>query len=311
MKHLPQFLSILLIATTPSLGRPSQAVEPRQLTYCELSRDPAAYNHQLVRLTAFVTHGFEDFQIAEPDCPTQGFSTWLMYGGKAQSGTMYCCPGEGSRDTRNEPLEVEGIQVSLLEDRIFQQFTELLKKERNTTLRATVVGAFFSGEKESVSGSTRWRGFGHMGCCSLLVIQQIESFEPHKRTDLDYTAEAGWYENEGCNWDTEQYRRHVSVSNRDGSAQTAIAEQRAADGGHTWAFNDPERVASESLKPLYPVQIPVLKRVSNAPSRQVFRWRNGKKSVTVVVTRPYWLSFYAASEHVAWVSTMIKEVACN
>ena len=83
------------------------------------------------------------------------------------------------------------MQVPLVSDPTFQQFIELLKKEPDTTVRSTVVGRFFSGTKESSDRGALWRGFGHMGCCSLLVIQRVESFEPHTRTDLDYTAEAG------------------------------------------------------------------------------------------------------------------------
>jgi hypothetical protein len=41
------------------------------------------------------------------------------------------------------------------------------------------------------------------------------------------------------------------------------------------------------------------------PARYVFRWRNGKNQVVVVV-RPYWLSFYANWRSVVWVATMIK-----
>jgi hypothetical protein len=89
----------LSIATLPLFAQTSSATEPSQVTYCELSKDPAAYHHQLVRLTAFVTHGFEDFQIGEPECPAQGFSIWLMYGGKAESNTAYCRPGEAGRET--------------------------------------------------------------------------------------------------------------------------------------------------------------------------------------------------------------------
>ena len=150
-----------------------------------------------------------------------------------------------------------------------------------------------------------------MGCCSLLVVEQIESFEPHTRDDLDYTAEAGWYEDEGCKWGSEQDLRHVSVSNWDNGGQKGIEEQEKADAGQAWAFSDPQRVAIESLKPLYPGQTPVLHIVKRTSSRNVFQWRNGKKSVVVVVTRPYWLSFYAASSSVAWISTMIKEVECD
>ena len=304
-------LATVIIGTGPLLAQTAATSDPHQVTYCELSRDPSAYNHELVRLTGFVTHGFEDFQVTEPDCPTQGFSIWLMYGGKAESNTMYCCPGEAAQEKRSDSIKVEGIQIPLVDDHIYQQFADLLKREPDTTVRATIVGRFFSGEKVPFGTSTHWRGFGHMGCCSLLVIQRVESFEPHTRTDLDYTAEAGWYEDEGCKWDSEQDLRHVSASNWQGSAQLAVAEQKSADKGETWAFSDPERVAIESLKTYFPGQKPVLRKVKHTSARHVFRWRNGKTSVVVVVTRPYWLSFYAASPSVAWVSSMIKAAQCN
>ena len=67
----------------------------------------------------------------------------------------------------------------------------------------------------------------------------------------------------------------------------------------------------ESLKPLYPGQVPVLRSVKKTSARQVFRWKNGKKQVVVVVSRPYWLSFFAASGPVAWVTTMVKEAECD
>jgi hypothetical protein len=311
MAHLAKMLAVLSVATMPLFAQSSSATEPRQVTYCELSKDPAAYNHQLVQLTAFVSHGFEDFQIREPDCPTQGFSIWLMYGGKAESNTAYCCPGEAGGEMRSQSLSIEGVKLPLLDDQKFRQFADLLKKESDTTVRATVVGRFFSGKKEFINASTYWRGFGHMGCCSLFVIQGVESLEPHTKGDLDYTAEAGWYEDEGCKWGSERDLRHVSVDNWNGAAQLAIAEQRRADGGQAWVFSDPQRVATESLRLLYPGQTPVLLTVKKSPARYVFRWRNEKKSIVVVVTRPYWLSFYAATSSVAWISTMIKEAECN
>lgn len=316
MTHVLEVLITLLVGASPVFAQTVRASgndipEPHEVTYCELSRDPAAYNHALVRLTAFVTHGFEDFQVTEPDCPTQHFSVWLMYGGKAESNTVYCCPGEAGRETRSDVLTVEGVQVPLINDLTFQQFIELLKKEPDTTVRSTVVGRFFSGAKETFDTGTFWRGFGHMGCCSLLVIERVESFEPHTRTDLNYTTEAGWYEDEGCKWGSEQNLLHVSVNNWDGGAQKGIAEQEKADRGQSWAFTDPQRVALESLKLLYPDQLPILRNVKKTPARQVFRWRSGNKSVVVVVTRPYWLSFYAGSKSVAWVTTMIKEARCK
>lgn len=88
---MTHFLKVLIAVSVGAFPVLAQTVEasgndipkPNEVTYCELSRDPAAYNHTLVRLSAFVMHGFEDFQITEPGCPTQHFSVWLMYGGKA------------------------------------------------------------------------------------------------------------------------------------------------------------------------------------------------------------------------------------
>jgi hypothetical protein len=317
VSHLTRLLSALLLGACPlsaQAGNPqSDSVpQPRQVTFCELSKDPAAYNHHLIRLTAFVTHGFEDFHLADPACATQGFSVWIMYGGKAQSDTPYCCPGEGAEKTRPESLTVEGVQIPLVDDLTFRHFTDLLKKEQDTTVRVTALGRFFSGEKRTINGVTSWGGAGHMGCCSLFVIERVESFEAHTKSDLDYTAEAGWYEKEGCKFRSLGDQSHVSIVDPDETTRQAIAQQREADNGEAaWAFTDPQRVAMESVKSLYPGRVTVLRRVKKTSARQVFRWKNGKNQVVVVVTRPYWLSFYAASGSVAWVTTMIKEAECD
>ena len=47
--------------------------------------------------------------------------------------------------------------------------------------------------------------------------------------------------------------------------------------------------------------------VKRIRAERSFVWKNGKNQVIIVATRPYWLSFYAASGSVVWVSTMIKE----
>jgi hypothetical protein len=288
----------------------NDASKPIEVTYCELSRNPIAFNHELVRVTTFVTHGFENFLLADPTCPTQGFSVWVMYGGTTESGTVYCCPGEGTRSARRKTLAVEGVQIPLVKDVKFQQFTQLLDKEGDSTVRITAVGRFFSGEKETIDGVTSWTGAGHMGCCSLLVIQRIVAFEPHASGDLDYSAEAGSSENADSDSGCFQYRRRVFISYPE--AAKAIEEQKSADSGEaTWRFSDPEHVAIESLRSFYPSQVPDLLNVKKTSARRVFRWKNGDKEVVVVVIRPYWLSFYAASTPVAWIATTVKEVGCS
>lgn len=316
--RIPLFLVLLLSSTRPvfcqSPKPPAETTaEPRNVSYCELARNPAAHNHELVRLNAFVTHGFENFTLADPSCvPPPHSSIWVMYGGKAESRTVYCCPGEGGRTLRPKALEVESVQIPLVVDRVFLQFTQLLKKEPDTTVRFTAIGRFFSGKEETLKDSTYWGGYGHMGCCSLFVIQKIEGIEPHTRSDLDYTSDAGWYEPEGCEIQSGRNIRYISLQDFDKTSRQAIEEQSAADSGtRSWAFSDPKQVAVESLKSFYKDRDPVLSVVKTSAARQVFLWRMDKKSILVVVTRPYWLSFYSKSGTVAWVSTTIKETECN
>lgn len=320
MRNSPKLLLALFVSACPLFAQTAQSSspgltqEPRNVPFCELAKDPAAYNHELIRLTAFVTSGFEDFSLAEPNCstPAYRFALWVMYGGKAQSGTVYCCPGEGGNATRSASLTVDGVEVPLINDLVFQQFTDLLKKEQDTTVRVTVVGRFFSGEKQTFNGKTWWGGYGHLGCCSLVAIQQIEKFEPHSRSDVDYSAEAGWNEKDGCNSSGGRWLRHVSLTFSEGAAEQVIAEQALADNGErAWAFADPQRVAVESLKPFYKDRVPLLRVVKKTTVRHVFKWRDGKKSIIVVVTRPYWLSFHSKTGSVAWASTMIKESFCE
>jgi hypothetical protein len=79
--------------------------QPEKLTVCQLKNDPAAYNHKLVEVTGFVSHGFEDFTIFDPTCPSWP-AVWLEYGGKAKSGMMYCCGVTADRHApRNSRLK--------------------------------------------------------------------------------------------------------------------------------------------------------------------------------------------------------------
>jgi hypothetical protein len=135
----------------------------------------------------------------------------------------------------------------LVDDLTSQKFTDLLKKGPDTTVRVAALGRFFSGEKRTINGATSWGGAGHLDCCSLFVIERVESFEAHQRTDLDYTAEAGWNEKEGCKFRTLRDQSHVSVAYPDNTTGQAIAQQKRADNGDAaWAFRDQQRVAVES-----------------------------------------------------------------
>ena len=150
-----------------------------EVPLCRLLSDPGAYNHKLIRVTGRVSRGFEDFSLHDPSCPKDKVSTivWLEYGGPEPAQVEFCCEASDLPNKPNgkEPLWVEGVETSLLRDAIFVKFERLTTHlRRGETIRATVVGRYFSGDKvELPEGRVSWEGFGHFGIASLFVIQQV------------------------------------------------------------------------------------------------------------------------------------------
>jgi len=161
-------------APVKSIQQPKNE-QPIKVSYCELKKDPVAYNHKLVEITAFVSHGFEDFTLFDPTCSGY-FDVWLEYGGTSVSGTMYCC-GVTSARSRPEKLVVENIPIDLVADERFKEFDDLIRRGPDSIVRATVMGRFFAGEYIEAPRRSFYGGYGHAGCCSLLAIQQVVSVE--------------------------------------------------------------------------------------------------------------------------------------
>ena len=46
----------------------TKRAERSKVSVCELKRDPLAFNHKLVEVTGFISHGFEDFTLFDPEC---------------------------------------------------------------------------------------------------------------------------------------------------------------------------------------------------------------------------------------------------
>lgn len=274
--------------------------EPEKVTVCDLKADPPAFNHKLVQVTSFLSHGFEDFTLQDPSCDDWP-DVWLEYGGKAASGTMYCC-GVTSARTRTEQIEVENVPVSLADDDNFRKLDKLLEIPGSDAMaHAVIVGRFFSGREVTDTRGKHWGGYGHMGCCSLLVIQQVVGVDPHDRGDLDYEsyADPPGLEKLKCGG----YRYLTPIQ----PYQDMLQGQKDAESGVAgWALLDPQRVAVDGLAKLLkidPRSITTMKESRKSQGKIVYRWHSkGKPAYTVVVARPYWLSFYSQKESkVAWV----------
>jgi len=284
--------------------------EPQKVTACTLKNNPAAFNHKVVEMTGFASRGFEDFTFSDPNCPYSP-TIWLEYGGTAASGTIYCC-GPSNARTRPKELDVEGVPVPLVDDEVFQQFDLLIQHPPDAMAHATFVGRFFSGRREGASAVSQG-GYGHMDCCSLLAIQQIVAVDPQTRTDLDGRPSA----------DEPKIENRAGCGVRDllfkhPRAELIDAQRHAEAGEPPFAFDDPDRVGAGSLAALLQVDagsITHFKRTHEAQGRVSYEWRSRgdtPNSYMVVVSKPYWLSFYAKDpKKVAWVVIAAYESSCG
>jgi len=276
---------------------------PLRVEACELKANPGTYNHKLVAVTGFVSQGFEDFALQDPQCP-EAPGPWLEYGGTVNSGVVYCC-GPTNNKTRPHQLTIEEIPIPIVEDdqlKLLQKRLQRPTRESNL-VHATLIGRFFAGHWiHEADGKTYWEGFGHMGCCSLLAIQQVTQVDDADNPNLDHDPWATFPYTEGdkvgCG-----YTNLLPLN----PMQEMQAAQKPAETTQQWAFDQPDRVASDALAQRAKLaDIPTLSldRKHTTPARRVYTWHPAQthSTYTVILSRPYWLSFYAADpNHVAWV----------
>ena len=297
--------------STPARSAESRSEDRVKVSLCDLKKNPAAYNHKLLEITGFVSHGFEDFTFFDTACASWP-EVWLEYGGMAASGTMYCC-GVTSARSRPAPLVIEDIRIELVRDRRFTQFDKLIQRGPDSMVRATLLGRFFSGELRTRGNSKPfWGGYGHMGCCSLFVIQQVISVDPQNSTEFDYRAWADQPDDDdkvGCGY--------TFLTDMESFDDSIKAQARADNGQEDWAFSDPRRVAAEGLARLITVDTRsiTLRQKQRAQGRFIYEWRprqTQKVTYMVVVSRPYWLSLHAKDpKRVAWIVAGAYESSCS
>jgi hypothetical protein len=88
-------------------------------------------------------------------------------------------------DTERTPgkdITVNGTGYTIQKDESFRRLYALITTRKGGksvySVTATLKGAFFAGEPHQGSdGVTRYLGYGHLGCCSLLVITQVSDVD--------------------------------------------------------------------------------------------------------------------------------------
>jgi hypothetical protein len=151
----------------------------QKVSLCALQADPDKYNHKMIDVRAAVSHGFEDFTLSDPRCEPRS-RIWLEYGGRVNSETVYCCGVKAG--PRTAALVVEGITTRLIDDALFRRFDARVRSPGAVSFRAHLIGRFFAGLKQRTPKGDFWGGYGHLGCCSLLVIEQVLAVELMERS---------------------------------------------------------------------------------------------------------------------------------
>jgi hypothetical protein len=301
---------ILIVLSTVAIAT---AEEPLKVTACQLKKNPPAYNHKLVEVTGFATHASHDFTFYDPNCPSFP-AIWLEYGGTINSGTVNCCKTINDRH-RSQELVIDNVPVPLTDNQQFEDFDKAIQPplrpgQSGAVEHATLIGTFFAGQQmQDPDNGHYWGGYGYMGCCSMLAIQEVKDPDTHWRADLDYGES-----NEKLDFSPGCTLRMLLSEEQD--AASMQAQHDAESGSRDWAFTDPARVASDALSHTTHISADKLAGIQlthDSPARKTYAWRAGNsKSYMVVVSRPYWLSFYAHDpSRVAWVAVIAYESACG
>lgn len=283
------------------------AVSALSASLCDVTANRPAFDRKTGEVTAFVSHAFEDFTLFDPTCSSELSRVWVEYGGRFASGTIYCC-GIGDERSRKKPLVVNGIVTTIVRDAKLKRFDALIQRPPDSLVRATLRGRFFAGEKTQLPGGTVWAGYGHFGLFSLFVIEQVLAVEPHNLSGIDYRAypDRSAVSGVGCFSKPIQRLEYAEV----------IRQQQAAESGErAWAFRDPARVAAESLQAAVKSRPRLsLKVVRHTAGRVIYEGALAEKKnkYQIVVSKPYWLTFYSANrERIAWIAVASEEFGCD
>ena len=176
---------VLFVAFSSISSFASAQQRPTDVSACELAKDPKNFDAKLIRVRAGLNVYFEDFSLAIPNCKSdQGI--WLAFGGDVP-GIVASMVNDNIRKPGSD-LQVNGVSYGLKRDDSFLRLYALisawhrnekyLEEKPAYKVTATLTGMFFAGEEEKTTeGGATYSGYGHLGCCSLLVITQVSEVD--------------------------------------------------------------------------------------------------------------------------------------
>ena len=180
---------MLLVAAVCFLVGSAVSAQERAFdtTVCGLLLHPEKYNEGLVSVEALITVGPEEFLAHDAHCGDALGQVWLQFGGNVES------PGSTANPKRpsGKPRTVEGLELPLSKDRDYDALQKLLQTAQKSgqakMLRATLIGKYFAGKPTKTVGGEVRTGYGHLGCCSLLVIEEVGTVTDGLEGTVDFS----------------------------------------------------------------------------------------------------------------------------
>lgn len=160
---------------------------PKDVSFCELANHPKLYDGKMIRVRGTASVYFEDFSLFSNGCKTDQY-IWLAFGGDVP-GLVPSTVNDTYR-TPGADIKVKGVAYGIKKDENFRRFYALIADRHGNKpayqVTATLTGAFFAGEESKLpNGRITYRGYGHLGCCSLLVITQVSDVKSVPPADLN------------------------------------------------------------------------------------------------------------------------------
>ncbi len=307
----------LLVAVAVGCSLTSMLVaqeRPFDTTACALTQHPDRYNEGLVSVEGLITVGPDEFLLHDADCDDEHGKIWLEFGGGVES------PATASAHLpSHRPHTFESLDLPLNRDRDFDAMQKLLqeaqKSGKTRMLRATLIGKYFPGKPAiTASGAAMRSGYGHMGCCSLLVIEEVAAVGSELEEPVDFSPASKTNPRtltKGCTVeelqvppreDEDQLERksledeYQYLHNAKKVAARAIAVQEQTSAKNS-ADDVEKRLQAESV----------------TQSLASYTWAapDATTSYHVIVNKPYWLLQTAVSgDAVIWVPKSISKTEC-
>jgi hypothetical protein len=307
----------VLLLVVGSLPAVAQSAKP--ISACELAAHRKDFDQKEVLVEGFIFHGFEEFNLSDFECLGFGPRIWLEYGGRERSPTMYCC-GNSPNGKSAVDLNVEGIAVPLKDDEKFRQLNALMQLQtRSAMARVTLRGRFFAGHNRLLlmkDGEKYGMGYGHMGCCSLFVIEQVVDVGAQADGDIDYRAEGDTGETKNSSKCGTSGIGFLYLST-DVFKGWVAQQKEAEEKNDVAAFNDPVAAAFaayRAAKHTEPGNDEAPKTIFTPKAGAVVEWRDAKSKsyVRVDMGRPYLLTFSARDpEKIVWVAQTMQTSRCK